>query len=209
MTNNTLDYLNFQNNVITLFYSLTVSILCIAGLYYESISYMPYITFLSILFLVFTTLQYFHTIDNIFIIHHLSTMYLILYVYFSNDSSLILLSYIFYLSHITGVFSSIKYICKSNVLQYKELQCYQSIQFINNFSNNKQIQIINENLFIISFAVVRVFLFAPYSYIYVHKNFGKINFLFVICILILNILQIYWFSRIVEKTYNKILNEQS
>jgi len=201
MTNNTLDYLNFRNNVITLFYSLAVSILCIAGLYYESISYMPYITFLSILFLVFTTLEYYHTIDNIFIIHHLSILYIFLYVYFSNDSSLILLSYKFYLSHITGVFSSIKYICKSNVLQ--------SIQFINNFSNNKQIQIINENLFIVSFAVVRVFISVPQSTIYIFNNFGKINLLFVICILILNILQIYWFSRIVEKTYNKILNEQS
>ena len=201
MTNNTLDYLNFRNNVITLFYSLTVSILCIAGLYYESISYIPYITFLSILFLVFTTLEYYHTIDNIFIIHHLSTLYIFLYVYFSNDSSLILLSYKFYLSHITGVFSSIKYICKSNVLQ--------SIQFINNFSNNKQIQIINENLFIVSFAVVRVFISVPQSTIYIFNNFGKINLLFVICILILNILQIYWVSRIVEKTYNKILNEQS
>jgi len=201
MTNNTLDYLNFRNNVITLFYSLAVSILCIAGLYYESISYMPYITFLSILFLVFTTLQYFHTIDNIFIIHHLSILYIFLYVYFSNDSSLILLSYKFYLSHITGIFSSIKYICKSNVLQ--------SIQFINNFSNNKQIQIINENLFIVSFAVVRVFISVPQSTIYIFNNFGKINLLFVICILILNILQIYWFSRIIEKTYNKILNEQS
>ena len=201
MTNNTLDYLNFRNNVITLFYSLTVSILCIAGLYYESISYMPYVTFLSILFLVFTTLEYFNTIDNIFIIHHLSILYIFLYVYFSNDSSLILLSYKFYLSHITGVFSSIKYICKSNVLQ--------SIQFINNFSNNKQIQIINENLFIVSFAVVRVFISVPQSTIYIFNNFGKINLLFVICILILNILQIYWFSRIVEKTYDKILNEQS
>ena len=188
---NTLDFLNFRNNVITLFYSLTVSILCAAGLYYESISYMPYITFLSILFLAFTTLQSMHSFDNIFIIHHLATLYIFVYVYFSNDFSLILLSYKFYLSHITGIFSSIKYICKSDVLRNT------------NFYNNKQIQIISENLFFVSFALVRVFLFAPYSCIYIYNNYDKVNLLFV------NILQLYWFSRIVEKTYNQILREQS
>jgi len=194
---NTLDFLNFRNNVITLFYSLTVSILCAAGLYYESISYIPYITFLSILFLAFTTLQSMRSLDNIFIIHHLATLYLFLYVYFSNDLTLILLSYKFYLSHITGIFSSIKYICKSDVLRNT------------NFYNNKQIQIITENLFFVSFAIARVFISVPQSTIYIFNNFGKTNKLFVICIFILNILQLYWFSRIVEKTYNQILREQS
>jgi hypothetical protein len=209
MNKNTLDFLNLRNNVITLFYSLTVSILCAAGLYYSSISYMPYITYLSVVFLIFTTLQSLDSMDNIFVIHHLATLYIFLYVHFSSDPALILLSYKFYLSHITGIFSSIKYICKSDIWKDTKLQCYQSVQFINNSSNNKLIQVINENLYVVSFAFARLFISAFQSFTYILKNFNKMNLIFMICVVILNVLQIYWFSSILRKKYGQILNEIS
>jgi len=209
MNKNTLDFLNLRNNVITLFYSLTVSILCAAGLYYGSISYMPYITYLSVSFIIFTTLQSLYLMDNIFVIHHLATLYILLYVHFSSDPALIILSYKFYLSYITGIFSSIKYICKSDILKDTKLQCYKSVQFINNSSNNKLIQVINENLYVVSFAFARLFISVFQSLIYIFKNFDKMNLIFVICVMILNVLQIYWFSSIINKKYGQILNEIS
>ena len=185
--------------------SLCISLFCCFAIYkHKQSNNIIWYNYVWVLFTLYLICDLYLGAGIDFWIHHIVSIFLNVMCFTYNDSviSIIELIRIALLTESSSIFLSIRSILRTYLKANKNTD-------IDTITNTflKKIQPVNETLFYALFVYTRVYMFNKhivfnpefYSNILTHFNFYMIDKLFILCILILGLMNTYWFVLISKK----------